>query len=309
MLAALAAVAESKSARPSLTCFTVYAAPMIKRVLMAVWLSMASPVFAQAISGTLSATFTGFNEFGQANTHVELNLGCALSCPVSAPELTYSASVIDGHFVAEPTQKAGGLSFSFASAVRTTGMAVGDTTIFQAGSNFSLKAEGVTCQCGGRTGEGGFIDIPSSAVNIPPWIAVPTPSPKAGAFYLLQVQATPRASETVTVTVKGAGADYTGTFPASDFRSTSTYPSAFPKIINVPVFTQAGTVAVTAVVSGGPMSTRTFEVLAGGSSGGGAGGGSGAGGGGEEDVPSGCTSVPMLLPFAMVLLALGRRRS
>lgn len=232
--------------------------------------AVACPVFAQAISGTLGARFTGFGEFGQPNTRVELNLACSLSCPPSAPELTFRSGPVDGHFVVETTQRSGSLSYSFFSAVRTTGTSAVDSTTFTPGSNFFLKAEGVTCQCGGRTGEGGFIDVVSAPVHIPPWIAVPSPSPKPGEFYLLLVSATPRLSETLTVTVKGAGADYTASFPASDFRSNTTFPSAVPKRLDVP-FAQAGTVTVTAVVTGGPVATKTFEVLAGGATGGGLG--------------------------------------
>ena len=194
-------------------------------------------------------------------------------------------------------------------------MSAGDTTNFPAGSNCFIKARSVTCQCGNRTGEGGFIGITSNTVSIPPWIAVPTPAPKPGAFYVLLVSASPRLSETVTVTVRGAGADFNATFPSSDFRSTSTTPSAFSKRIDVP-FTQAGTVTVTAVVTGGPMATKTFEVVSGGSTGGGSGGGSTGGGsgggsasGGGGGDPKGCTSVPTLVPFALMLLALLRRRS
>ena len=280
---------------------------MIKQVLVVAVFSMASPAFAQAISGTVSANFTGFNEFGQPNTHVEMNLACGLNCPVSAPELTYNAGIVDGFFAAETMQQCANLSFGFTSAVRTTGMAVTDTTNFPAGSNCFIKARSVTCQCGNRTGEGGFIEIFSSTVGIPPWITVPSPSPKPGEFYVLLVTAAPRLAETVAVTVRGAGADFSATFPASDFRSTNSIPTTVPKRLDVP-FTQAGTVTVTAVVTGGPMATKTFEVLAGGAGGGSATGG-GSGGGGEEDVPEGCTSVPALAPLTLALLALIRRRA
>ncbi|MDP2270588.1 MAG: hypothetical protein Q8K32_07620 [Archangium sp.] len=282
---------------------------MIKVLVVAV-LSMASPAFAQAISGTVSARFTGFNEFGQPNTHVEMNLACGLSCPPAAPELTFNAGIVDGFFAIESMQECANLSFGFTSAVRTTGMAVTDTTNFPAGSNCFIKARSVTCQCGNRTGEGGFIEILSSTVSIPPWIAAPSPSPKPGEFYVLLVSAAPRLSETVTVTVRGAGADFNATFPASDFRSTSTIPTAVSKRLDVP-FTQAGTVTVTAVVTGGPVATKTFEVVSGGATGGGSGGGSATGGGsggGGEDAPEGCTSVPTLAPLTLALLALINRR-
>lgn len=75
--------------------------------------AVACPVFAQAISGTLGARFTGFGEFGQPNTRVELNLACSLSCPPSAPELTFRSGPVDGHFVVETTQRSGSLSYSF----------------------------------------------------------------------------------------------------------------------------------------------------------------------------------------------------
>ena len=129
--------------------------------------------------------------------------------------------------------------------------------------------------------------LTSNTVSIPPWIADPTPAPKPGAFYVLLVSATPRLSETVTVTVRGAGADFNATFPASDFRSTSTTPTAVGKRIDVP-FTQAGTVTVTAVVTGGPLATKTFEVVSGGRA---------------------TTRPASLVPFALMLLALLRRRS
>ncbi len=131
-----------------------------------------------------------------------------------------------------------------------------------------------------------------------------------GEFSLLMVTAAPRVGETVDVTVRGAGANYSASFPSTDFVSTASVPGAVPKRLDVP-FTQAGTVTVTAAVTGGPTATKTFEVLAGTANGGGSGatgGGSGIGGGGDGASATGCTSVPMVLPLAMVLLALRRRR-
>lgn len=282
---------------------------MIRRALVVVLVSMATPALAQAISGTLSASFASFDQYGGPTTHVELNLACALSCPASAPELTYGSAFVDGFFAAEAAQTCGSMSYSFISGVRTTGTSVTDTGNFPAGSNFFIKAKSVTCQCGNRTGEGGYIDILSGTVHIPPWISVPSSPPTPGEFYLLMVTAAPRTSETVDVTVRGAGADYSASFPATDFVSTNSVPGAVGKRIDVP-FTQAGTVTVTAVVTGGPMATKTFEVVAASASGGGSGstgGGSGSGGGGGAP-ESGCTSVPMLLPIAMLLLGLRRKR-
>lgn len=281
---------------------------MIRRAMVVMVASMASPVLAQAISGTLGASFASFNEFGQPTTHVELNLACALSCPISAPELTYGAAFVDGFFDAEPTQSCGALSYSFVSGVRTTGMSTVDSTTFPAGSNFFVKARSVTCHCGNATGQGGYIDLLSGSVHIPPWITLPTSPVTPGEFYLLMVTAAPRVGETVDVTVRGAGANYSASFPSTDFVSTASVPGAVPKRLDVP-FTQAGTVTVTAAVTGGPTATKTFEVLAGTANGGGSGStGGGSGGGGDGAPATGCTSVPMVLPLAMVLLALRRRR-
>lgn len=282
---------------------------MTRRAMTAAVALFASSASAQAISGTLSASFVGFNEFGGATTRVNLQLSCALTCPPSAPELSYSAADAAGYFVVEPAQKAGSLSYSFISGVGMTGTSTTDTTNFSAGSNFFVKATSVSCRCGNRTGEGGYIELRSAAVSIPPWITVPAAPYNLGEFLLLAVSATPRLGETVDVSVRGAGIDFTSSFPASDFVSTSSTPSAALKQLNVTP-TQPGTVTVTAAVTGGPTSTKTFEVLAGGAGGGSGGGGSSSGGGagGGQQPAGGCTTVPSLLPLsAMLWLALRRR--
>lgn len=281
---------------------------MMRRAMTVVAVLLGCSASAQAISGTLSANFVGFNEFGQATTHLQVNLACALSCPSSAPTLSYSAAFIEGFFIAEPLQNVGYVSYGFLTAIGPSGTASTDSTSFPPGSNFLIKATSVTCQCGGRTGEGGYIGLSSGVVNIPPWINVPEAPFKVGEFLFLTVAATPRVSETVDVTVKGAGIDFTRSFPASDFVSNNSTPTSSTKALDVAP-TQPGTVTVTAAVTGGPVATKTFEVLASGAGGGSGGGASASGGGaGGGSEPAGCAAVPALLPLGAILwLALRRR--
>ncbi len=270
---------------------------------------VAAPAWAQAISGTFNASFLGFNEFGQPTTRYELLLSCSLQCPPSRPTLHYRA-LSDCKYVEAPMESAGYISAFFGS--NDNGVNTAESTSFPAGSAFRFIAKSASCHCGNAIGEGGYIDITSPIVTIPPYVAINTaPSnPRAGSELSLVVNGKPKGAETVVVQFTGAGIDTSVTLGPNDFQGTSSYGSAFARATP----TAAGAMTVTAKLMPYGVSHSGMVMIqpaSGGSGGGGGGGGSeggGAGGGGDpvDEEPLGCAAAPgLLLPLA---LAVFRRR-
>lgn len=286
---------------------------MTSRALFAVVAIASASAFAQNISGTFTANYVSTSEYGQPTTHVELKLICGLSCPTSAPKMTYGVGgLVEADFAADATQHPGDVSYSFATGVHDTGVSTMDSTNFPPGANFFLKAKSANCVCGNGALQSGFIDVTSNTVSIPPFVKPPFTVPYTLGVNPLpsfSVTAAPRGAESVTVTAKGAGVDLTKTYTATEWMGTSS-SSSTGKFIEVTP-TQAGTVTVTAQVTGTPVSTITFDVVAG-SSGGGTGGGSGSSGtgGSSTSQSGGCSAVDGGFPWA-ALAGLGlllRRR-
>lgn len=76
----------------------------------------------KAISGTFTAAFEGFSQFDQPQVRLRLQLASSLTCPPSAPKLTFSVKGgVDAYFVSELKEKAGYISAGFASAVEKDG--------------------------------------------------------------------------------------------------------------------------------------------------------------------------------------------
>lgn len=271
-------------------------------VLAVVVASAAS--FAQAISGTASTAFEGFNMYGVPQTRLTLNLSCSLTCPSSAPELHYGA-IVDAWLPADPMTKTGYVSAFFGSDPTGQNTKVSDQ--FPAGSALFIIAKSCTCWCGGRTGEGGYIDLTSNVTAIPPWPSggVLTQG-DANSFVL--VAAKPVGNETVELHLTGAGVDLNKTWTPADFGTQSAVSYTFKPLA-------AGTLTMTATLQPyGATYTATAEVKPGSSSGTGGGGGSsgtgggtGGGGGGDPVADPGCSTSGAAGLGGLVALFLRRR--
>ena len=272
--------------------------------LAAVIVALAVPAIAnaQAIGGTYEASFAGFSPYGVPSVSLTLTLTCGLSCDAAAPDLHFGiAGQNDGYFAAAPMRETGWVGSGFGAATDKTGSATEENSSFKAGSNVFLIAHSVTCRCGNRTGQGGFIDLKTKTVSIPPWISLPTAAVVGTDVYLL-VTASPRGAETVEVHATGAGVELTKLLSESD------YPGTTVKSVIVHP-TEPGTLTVSAVVGGGTAATKTFEVVSKASK-----TTPGSSDAGSESKPKagepqgGCAAVPSAVPFSVLLLiALSRR--
>lgn len=282
------------------------------RALLLATLLATSAAQAQNISGTLTGSFKSFNEYGQPTVTVDLELMCTLTCTPSAPTLGYGVTGgVGAHLVEAPSEGTGYLSSGFGSD--PSGSNVVDSIQFEPGTAFILTATSASCYCGNAFGEGGYVDINSSAVVVPPYVFVGTGSgPPAGYEYTQMINARLRGTETISVHLSGAGVETTQTLTAADYTNNNTI----------------GTVTVTPTMAGPLEVTATFEpyhvthtntvmVTAGngGATGGGAGGGGGssgtggggAGGGGTQQ-GGGCSAFSGQLGFILALLTLARVR-
>lgn len=274
------------------------------RALLLATAVLASPAFAQAaISGTLTGTFEGFNEFGVPQTRLTMNLSCSLTCDASAPTKTFRVNGgTDGFFVNAPTETTGYVSSGFGGDPAGQNSYVSEQ--FEAGTAFVLKAKSVTCHCGNRIGEGGYVDLESPAVVIPPWITAS--SLKAGYDDAAVIAAQPKGAETVEVKLLGAGLDQVLTLAPADFGTNKAAFARFKPLV-------AGTLTITATLQPhGAARSLTLDVAANPNAGtgggaGGTGGGSGGGGGDAPVDPFGCTAAP-LSPGLLLAAALLRRR-
>lgn len=281
------------------------------RALLLATLLASSAAQAQNISGTFSGAFKSFNEFGVPTVTIDLELMCTLTCTPSAPTLSFGVPGTAGaHFAQAPQEGTGSLSSGFGSD--PSGSNVVDSTAFEAGTAFILTATSATCWCGNANGQGGFVDINSSVVAIPPFVFVGTGSgPPAGYEYTQMINARLRGTETISVHLSGAGVETTQTLTAADYANNNTIGT----ITVTP--TMAGPLVVTATFEPYHVShTNTVMVTAGnGGPGGGAGGGgtSGAGGGtssgGGTQQGGGCAAFPgQLTLLALLTLARARRQ-
>lgn len=250
----------------------------MNRVLLLSLLASAS-AYADAIGGTFSSTFQGFNEYGVPTVRLSLQLTCSLiPCPVTKPQHHYAvAGATNAHFLAEPSERVGYVSAFFGS--EPTGNNVVDSTQFPPGSAFQLLAKSVTCWCGNANGEGGYLDLTATTV-IPPWIVTTGSPPRAGDDWAVLLAAMPKGSETVQLRVVGAGLDETHTLAPADFSSGSGMKFIHP--------TQPGALNLTAtLLPHGASTNATVTVVGSGSSTGGgtAGTGGGMAGGGSDPQP------------------------
>lgn len=272
------------------------------RALLLAVVTVAVPAMAQAISGTVTATFDGFNEFGVPQATVTLALQCGLSCPPEAPALTYRVNGgSDAWYAAKRDERADAyLGAGFGSA--SDGQNVTDPG-FKAGVGLVVKVKSATCHCGNRIGEGGYVDLESNVVAVPPWISADE-TMRQNDDEAIVVSAKPRGSDAVEVKLSGAGLDETRTLTEADY---GTDQSIFVRFKP----TQPGTLNITATLqpygaTRSVISTVTARDVPSGS-GGGSGSNTGGGGGGPEE-PEGCSSTGALSLVALGAWALRRRR-
>jgi uncharacterized membrane protein YgcG len=257
-----------------------------------------------AISGTMTLTPQAFNQYGQYPLDESINLTCTLSCPTTAPTKHFGMATADYYF-SETNTTFGYFPAGLMSAVDPTGSATSSQTSLPAGASYYVKLGSVTCWCGNQTGLGGYVDITSNTVHVAPYAKVLLVQP-AGQQTLANVDASPQGSETVTVTVVGAGLNSTQTFAPADFDNNGAHTS---KGVNFTA-TQAGDVTLTATLNPSGASYSTTATIPAGSGTGGGGGSTGGGGGGGGSSAGGCAAVPLMdLGPALLLLLARRRRS
>lgn len=211
---------------------------------------------AKAISGTFTAAFEGFSQFGQPQVRLRLQLASSLTCPPSAPQLTFAVKAgVDAYFVAAPKEQAGYISAGFAAAVKKDGHSEAVITDLPAGSNCFAVAQSATCQCGGHDGEGGYIDLRTAPLAIPPWISLGLPA-QVGQDNDLSITAKPRGAETVEVHVTGGGLDLRRSYSVADFGTNISLSLTVRP-------TKEGTLQVTATLQpAGATHTFTYPVAA-----------------------------------------------
>jgi len=258
------------------------------------------------ISGTSTISASAPGMFGTVDVTATVSLSCSLTCPPAAPTLHFGISGLSRlAATGDPTVDVTYVSVGFATGVDPGGSSTAVFTNVPAGSSFALVNKSATCFCGGRTGEGGYVDVVSNTLSVPPFInssLIFSPG-QVGQMSAAVVGAFPTGAEKVTVTLKGAGLDQTLMLGAADCDSSHDCKVAFTP-------PAAGDLVVTATTAQGLSHTRTFPITGSGSTGGGGGttgtGGGGGRGGGTEPPPAGCSQVPGALVAA--LLALLRRR-
>lgn len=271
------------------------------RTLVMAVVVVASAAMAQAIGGTVSARYLNSDQ-GTPNVQVDVNLTCSLSCDASAP--TKHFVIVGGvasKYAAAPTEGAGFSAF-FTSDLDLDGQASAVSMNFKAGQTVTLKATSVSCHCGNRNGEGGFIDLTTPNLVIPALISTET-SVRVGDDVYFTAAADLRGSEQVELKVEGGGLSQSKLFGVAELsqQGYAVYPIAF---------TAPGTATVTATLRpSGVASTASWTVVArAGSGSGGGGGSSGTGGGGGGDAAPGCSSAGGLDVLLALALVLARRR-
>jgi hypothetical protein len=224
---------------------------------------LASQADAQAISGTLTASFTRKDEAGVPHVSLSVRLVCGLTCEAGNPK-SFGVSGFSAFLAASKEQSVGYIGTGLIWDVRHTGIADADIDSFPVGVNLIATASSATCMCGNRTGQGGFIDLFSQQVMIPPSVSLVLDELYVGESPVpnLIIQATPAPSETVEVKVDGAGVNKVFHFTSADFDVPDSGPvRPGSKLMSVN-FTTPGKATITATVGGGPPFTKTYDVIA-----------------------------------------------
>jgi len=276
------------------------------RMIMMAVVVVASSAMAGAIGGTVTASYLN-SDMGPPSVQIDVNLTCSLSCDASAPTKHFAiVAGLQSYYASAPTET-GDLFAFYSSDLDLDGQASAVSTSFKAGQTVFLKATSVTCHCGNRTGEGGYIDLITPNIVIPASI-IPETSVRVGDDIYFSAAADLRGAEQVEMKAVGGGVNTSKRFGVADLTSQGY------AIYHV-TFTEPGTATVSATLQpSGVASTATWTVLANGASTGGGGGssatggGSGGGSGGGTTPPSGCSTTGGLDALAMLALGLALRR-
>jgi hypothetical protein len=195
--------------------------------------------FAQAISGTLTGSHNGYDEYGTPKVDYAISLACSLTCGPTAPTLHYRArSGVNWNYASAPSESAGSVGTAVSYEIDMTGQYKA-TLQGRIGTATRLIAPAVTCECGGRIGEGGYIDLSSQPIVIPPGLG--EPFLLSGNEHRVAITAKPRGGETVDVHISGAGLDVTKSISEADFAGNDGF--------TVPFFpTQEGAVTIVATL-------------------------------------------------------------
>ncbi len=246
------------------------------------------------IGGALSARFASFNEFGVPSVQVDFALTCSLSCDAAAPTLHYKIRGGTRSYFTSKPEESSGYSLTPVDDLDPDGQATVTSEAIHAGTVNFIEAKSVTCECGNRLGEGGYIDLNTGTFVIPPWVQLS--DSKAGNENTAFINADLRGSESVEVTLSGVLTE-TLTLTAADF-DRRTYV-----LVRSP--TKAGTLSVTATLNGvSRTSTATITPADSQATGGGTGN---TGGGAGTDGGAGCAvGLGALLPLVTLL---ARRRA
>jgi hypothetical protein len=271
------------------------------RTVLVAALVLASPAMAQAISGTIGATFEGFQS-GIPQVRVNVNLACTLTCDASAPVKHFAIVAGITSYFASASAETSGYQALLSTDLDLDGQASVVTTNLKPGSVNFLKATSATCHCGNRNGEGGFVDLTSTAVVVPPKISDYL-TQRVGYAMTVSVTSALRGSEQIELKAEGAGVSQTKVVGVADVAQGM---SVTPSVV--------GPITLTAtMLPSGISSTSTVQILdrvGSGTGGGGASGtGGGSGGGGGGAAPQGCSTTGGGLGLVALALGLRRRRA
>jgi hypothetical protein len=198
-------------------------------------LCFATTARAEAISGTITGSFTG-NKDDIPQVPWSVSLTCSLVCEPSAPTLHYRMrSGVSWNYASSLKESADYVSTAVSNEIDPTGQYSSLLTGTH-GTATVLRAPAVTCECGGRIGQGGYIDLVTQPILIPPKIAEPFMF--SNTEYRVAVSAKPRGGETLEVTFVGAGLNVTQSLTQKELEASNQYVSFFP--------TAGGDIAITA---------------------------------------------------------------
>ena len=272
------------------------------RMLVMMVLGVATSAMAGAIGGTVTASYAN-SDMRTPKVQIDVGLTCSLTCDPSAPTKHYQiVAGLQSYYASAPTET-GDLFVFYSTDLDLDGQASDLNSNFKPGQTVFLKATSVTCHCGNRTGEGGYIDLTTPNIVIPALISTET-SVRVGDDAFFTAQADLRGAEQVEMKAVGGGLNTSKLFGVADLTQQGY------AIYHV-TFTEPGTATVTATLQpSGVVSTETWTVVARNSSTGGGGGssatGGGSGGGGSSS-PEGCSTTGGLSVLALLALALRRR--
>jgi len=193
----------------------------------------------------VTITSLGDNEFGLANSEVEIQLSCQLSCPPTAPTLHYATGLGD-YLFSQTMERFDGLSYGLLSGVDPTGTSLQAKDGLPHGASYLARVTGANCYCGNRAVESGFIDLESNLIQIPPYInPLLEPYVAGSPDSILIVMAAPRGSESVSVTITGAGTSESYEYSVTDFAGSTVEGS----VVIFPKPSQSGTLTVVATLN------------------------------------------------------------